>query len=65
VRILASPAPTSLTEEERQQAWQRLDRSLQTIENRLKEIPAHEYEGILLEAIRSVRPNYQPIRGGW
>jgi cell fate (sporulation/competence/biofilm development) regulator YmcA (YheA/YmcA/DUF963 family) len=52
----------ALTEEERQQAWRRLDQSLQTIENRLKDIPVDEYEEILLEAIRSVRPNYQPIR---
>jgi len=62
VRILASPPPTALTEEERRQAWERLDQSLQTIENRLKDIPVDEYEQILLEAIRSVRPNYQPIR---
>jgi len=62
VRIMASPPQVSLTEEERQEAWRRLDQSLQVLENRLQDIPVDEYEETLLEAIRSVRPNYQPIR---
>ena len=59
---MASPPAVSLTEEERQEAWRRLDQSLLPLESRLKDIPVDEYEEILLEAIRSVRPNYQPIR---
>jgi hypothetical protein len=62
VRIMASPPTATLTEEERREAWRRLDQSLRVMEDRWKDVPVDEYEEILLEAIRSVRPNYRPIR---
>ena len=62
VKIMASSPRIPLTEEERRDAWRRLDQALIPIEERLADIPVEEYEEILLEAIRNVRPNYKPIR---
>ncbi len=62
VRIMARIPSTQMTEAERRDAWRRLDQSLRVVESRLEDIPVDEYEEILLEAIRSVRPGYRPAR---
>jgi hypothetical protein len=48
----------------RQEACRRLDASLARIEDKVKDIPVEEFEEILLEAMRSVRPGYQEYRKG-
>lgn len=48
--------------DDRAQARRRLLESLETLAERFKDVPDDEIEVILDEAMRSVRPTYEPLR---
>jgi hypothetical protein len=50
------------SEEERQAALRRLEAHYARMDERTKDIPEEEIEEIMLEALRSVRPDYQERR---
>jgi hypothetical protein len=52
----------ALTEEEQQELIRRLQDHFDLADKKTKDIPEQEWEDILLEAIRSVRPGYQEHR---
>ena len=61
IALLPHEAPVG---EACQAACRRLDASLGRIEDKVKDIPVEEFEELLLEAMRSVRPGYQEYREG-
>ena len=62
VVILAFPEPNALTEQEHQSVIRRLEERFMRADERTKDIPEAEWDEVLLEAMRSVRPGYQERR---
>jgi hypothetical protein len=62
VVILAFPAQDALTDREHQAMIHRLEERFKQADERTKDIPEGEWDEILLEAMRSVRPGYQERR---
>jgi len=62
VVILAFPEPDALTDQEHQAVIRRLEERFTRADERTKDIPEAEWDEILLEAMRSVRPGYQERR---
>ena len=59
-----SPAviiPSTLSQEERMEALKRLDRYFAKVDAGRDFASEEEEESIIVEAIRSVRPNYRPV----
>lgn len=63
VRAVVPPAiiPSQLSREDRAEALRRLDRYFAKVDASRKPVSEQEEEAIMLEAIRSVRPDYRPL----
>ena len=59
---MAFSAKGTLSEAEHRQVVFRLERHFENADQKTKDIPEDEWEEILLEAIRSVRPGYRELR---
>jgi hypothetical protein len=53
--------PSTVTDEEREAAWDGLEAYLKRLEARRPNISKEEEEEIILEALRSTRPNYRQM----
>ena len=62
VSIVARAPEKSSTESQHQAALRRLEAHYARMDEKTKDIPEKEIEEILLDAIRSVRPNYEERR---
>ena len=59
--VPATIIPSQLSQEERIEALRQLDGYFAKVDSRRKPVSDEEEDTILLEAIRSVRPNYRPV----
>lgn len=59
--VPATIIPSQLSQKERIEALRQLDSYFAKVDSRRKPVSDEEEDTILLEAIRSVRPNYRPV----
>ena len=59
--VPATIIPSQLSQEERAETLRRLDSYFAKADSGRKPVSQEEEEAILLEAMRSVRPNYRPV----